>query len=516
MLGPGSRIHLVGIGGYGMSAIAKVLLEMGVCVTGSDVAESDVTAKLKELGARIHVGHDRGLVDGADLVVHSTAIPPDNPELVEARSRGITTIHRSEMLAQLFNQKRGIAVAGAHGKTTTTSMIALCLLEAGFDPTVLVGGEVPSLNGGAHYGAGDYLVAEADESDRSFLRYRPHLAVVTNIEADHLEYYEGKLEKLVATFEEFLDNIKPDGKAILCLDDPRVAAIRERLDLPVISYGLSASGVDYTASEIELHEHGSNFVCHYREGVLGEVRLAVPGRHNVLNALAAIAAAGEVGADFAAVCRALASFGGAKRRFQLVGNVAGVLVVDDYAHHPTEISATIRAAKDGWPGRRVIAVFQPQRYTRTHFLMNEFSRAFSEADEVILAPIYSPPPEKPIAGVSSERLAELIAAHDAREARLLPTHDAIVDYLITTSRPGDLVLTMGAGDIWKVARSLVERLGGESGRPEGRIGHLGQAEQNKDQGAAEPKNQTGRSDATPGILRAAGSIKEAFGLQATS
>ncbi len=458
VLGPGSRIHLIGIGGYGMSAIAKVLLEMGVTVTGSDVAETEAVAKLRQLGAKVHIGHEKSLVEGADLVVHSTAIPADNEELAEAKNGGITAIHRSEMLAQLFNQRKGIAVAGAHGKTTTTSMIGVCLLEAGLDPTILVGGEVPSLNGGAHYGTGEHLVAEADESDRSFLRYRPHLALVTNIEADHLEYYEGKLEKLVATFAEFLANVKPDGKIILCMDDPRLATLREPLDVPVITYGLITPGVDYGASEIELHEHGSSFVCHYKDSILGEVRLAVPGRHNVLNALGAIAASQEAGAGFDAIRRALEGFGGAKRRFQLVGEAAGVLIVDDYAHHPTEIDATIRAAKDGWPGRRVIAVFQPQRYTRTHFLMNEFSRAFSQADEVIIAPIYSPPPEKPIPGVSSERLVELITEYDRREAKLLPTHEAIVNHLAGTCRPGDLVLTMGAGDIWKVARALAQEL----------------------------------------------------------
>lgn len=452
----GERVHLVGIGGSGMSPIAKVLLEMGVKVSGSDLRESEVTRKLEAMGAKIYTGHNASNIDGADLMVVSTAIDEANPELKAARERHMPVLHRSEVLARLLSERYGIAVAGAHGKTTVTSMISLVLERSGKDPTVVIGGEVADLGGSAKFGRGPYLVAEADESDRSFLRYRPRITVVTNIEADHLEYYEGTLTKLILAYQEFLENLSPDGTAVLGVDDENVRSIIPAVQRRVITYGLDREA-GFTARNIRLEERGSEFEAVYHGKPLGVLKLQVPGRHNVANALATLAVCQEVGLPFSDVQKHIVGFHGAKRRFQLIGDVGGVMVIDDYAHHPTEIRATIKAAKDGWK-RPVIAVFQPHRYTRTHFLMEEFGKAFGEADEVIIAGIYSPPPEKPIPGVSAERIVELIQANGAQNVRLIAEKGDILEYLARRVQPGDMVLTMGAGDIWQVAKALAERL----------------------------------------------------------
>jgi UDP-N-acetylmuramate--alanine ligase len=448
---------MIGIGGSGMSPIAKVLLEMGHRVTGSDLKSSTTVQNLGAMGAHIYQGHRAEHVRGAELVVISTAIADSNPELVAARELGIPVIHRSDMLAALLNERHGIAVAGAHGKTTVTSMISLVLERAGLDPTVVIGGELNDIGGSAKYGKGPYVVAEADESDRSFLRYRPQTAVVTTIEADHLEYYDGTLDKLIATFEEFLENLPPAGLAVLGIDDERVREIRGRLNRRTVTYGLEHEA-DYTARSVTLAERGSTFTVYHRGARLGEVELVVPGRHNVANALATLAVAAEAGIPFEVAREHLARFHGAKRRFQFIGEEAGVTVVDDYAHHPTEIRATLRAAREGWPERRIVAVFQPHRYTRTHFLMDDFGQAFGHADLVVLGRIYSPPPEKPIPGVTAERLARLIEADLKRPVALIEDNRDIVNYLARTVRPGDMVITMGAGDIWMVAEELVGRL----------------------------------------------------------
>ncbi len=450
------RVHLVGIGGSGMSPIAKVLLEMGVKVSGSDLKESEVTKRLESMGARVYIGHNASNIDEADLMVVSTAIDEANPELKAARERHIPVLHRSEMLARLMNERYGIAVAGAHGKTTVTSMISLVLERAGKDPTVVIGGEVADLGGSAKFGRGRFLVAEADESDRSFLRYHPKITVVTNIEADHLEYYEGTLTKLILAYQEFLENLSPDGVAVLGVDDENVRSIIPAVQRRVITYGLDREA-DFTARNVKLHERGSEFEAVYQGESLGVLKLQVPGRHNVANALATLAVCREAGVSVEEVRDHIVGFHGAKRRFQLIGDVGGVMVIDDYAHHPTEIKATIKAAKDGWK-RPVIAVFQPHRYTRTHFLMEEFGKAFGQADEVIIAGIYSPPPEKPIPGVSAERMVELIRANGGRNVKLIGEKNDIVEYLAQRVKPGDMVLTMGAGDIWQVAGKLAERL----------------------------------------------------------
>ncbi|MGE5576908.1 MAG: UDP-N-acetylmuramate--L-alanine ligase [Syntrophothermus sp.] len=452
----GKRVHLVGIGGSGMSPIAKVLLEMGVKVSGSDLKESEVTKRLESMGARVYIGHNASNIDEADLMVVSTAIDEANPELKAARERHMPVLHRSEMLARLMNERYGIAVAGAHGKTTVTSMISLVLERAGKDPTVVIGGEVADLGGSAKFGRGRFLVAEADESDRSFLRYHPKITVVTNIEADHLEYYEGTLTKLILAYQEFLENLSPDGVAVLGVDDENVRSIIPAVQRRVITYGLDREA-DFTARNVKLHERGSEFEAVYQGESLGVLKLQVPGLHNVANALATLAVCREAGVSVEEVRDHIVGFHGAKRRFQLIGDVGGVMVIDDYAHHPTEIKATIKAAKDGWK-RPVIAVFQPHRYTRTHFLMEEFGKAFGQADEVIIAGIYSPPPEKPIPGVSAERMVELIRANGGRNVKLIGEKNDIVEYLAQRAKPGDMVLTMGAGDIWQVAGKLAERL----------------------------------------------------------
>ncbi|MFD1957661.1 UDP-N-acetylmuramate--L-alanine ligase [Paenibacillus thailandensis] len=452
------HIHFIGIGGYGMSAIARVMLEKGYTVTGSDVARQELTEKLAAKGARIYIGHEAGHVKGADLVVYSTALSKDNVERVAAEELHIPTIHRSQMLARIMNAGKGVAVAGAHGKTTTSSMIALVMEALGSDPTYIIGGEIVNVGTNAKAGKGEYVVAEADESDGSFLHYYPQIAIVTNIEPDHLENYDGDFAKLKEAYVQFLKQVKPDGKAIICADDetirelvPRLSDMKERL----VTYGIGDEA-DYTATDIALGDRQVSFTMNQNGNTLGRVSLSVPGRHNVYNAMATIITCLEAGLPFESVAQAIQGFRGAKRRFQVLGECNDILVVDDYAHHPTEIQATISAAKV--TGKRIIAVFQPQRYTRTYFLLEQFSRAFPEADEVIITDIYSPAGEKRIEGVSSQRLVELIRSNSNASAEYVPTKEEVLARLTATVKPGDLVITMGAGDIWKVADALAKSL----------------------------------------------------------
>lgn len=460
-------MHFIGIGGYGMSGLALVLLKTGYTVTGSDARYNERIARLERAGATVWIGHDPAHVVKADLVVYTTDLPADNPELLAARQAGIRVLHRSEVLAVFINRQAGIAVTGTHGKTTTTSMVALILTAAGLDPTAIIGGDLDAFGGNARVGQGPHVVAEADESDGSFLRYFPSLAVVTNLEPEHLEHYDHQFDNVLAAFRQFLGQVKGDGVVVACADDANVLALaRELLGRPgaprVLFYGLGA-GAAWTARDIRPLVGGSTFVALRGGQPLGEVRLAVPGRHNVLNALAAMAAADALGVGFADMVRALAGFRGAKRRFQVVGEAGGVTVVDDYAHHPTEIRATLAAAREalaarGGPGR-VLAVFQPQRYTRTANLMAEFTACFGDADVLVLTEIYSPAGEKPIPGVSSAVLAAGIAAREGRPVHLLSDKDEIVRFLLAQVQPGDVVLTMGAGDIWQVARDFARCLG---------------------------------------------------------
>jgi UDP-N-acetylmuramate--alanine ligase len=455
------HVHFIGIGGYGMSAIARVLLEMGFRVTGSDVARQELTEKLEAKGAKVFIGHDAKNVNGADLVVYSGALPKDNVEMVAAAELNIPVIHRAQMLARLMNAKKGIAVAGAHGKTTTSSMIALVMEQSGADPTYIIGGEIMNIGSNAKAGKGDYVVAEADESDGSFLQYHPALAVVTNIEADHLENYDGDFGKLKNAYSAFLRQIKPGGKAVVCLDDAYVRELLPGVEVDKIAYGIDSPDADFRAEDIVLGDRKSSFTVTRRGETLGRLQLSIPGRHNVLNALATLIVSLEAGLTFDQVAAAIKEFRGAKRRFQVLCETDNILVIDDYAHHPTEIQATIQAAKA--TGKRIIAVFQPQRYTRTFFLLEAFSKAFHDADEVILTDIYSPTGEKRIEGVSSRKLAEMIRENSNERVTYIPDQQETLQHLINTVRPGDLVLTMGAGDIWKTAHALARHLESRTG-----------------------------------------------------
>lgn len=447
------HIHFIGIGGYGMSAIARVLLEMGYKITGSDVAEQSLTQRLVEGGAVIHYGHKAEYVEGADTVVYSTALPEDNVERVEALRLGIPTIHRSQMLARLLNERQGIAVAGAHGKTTTSSMTALAMEECGTDPTYIIGGEIVGFGTNAKAGKSEFVVAEADESDGTFLQYHPYISIVTNIEADHLENYDGSFEKIKEAYVQFLNQTREDGCAIVCADDENLRELMPKLNCKLVTYGIGEEA-DYRISDIELGDRRASFTVSAEGKELGRVDLFVPGTYNVYNATAALIACMKSGIPFEEAAVGLSKFNGAKRRFQVLADTAGVLVVDDYAHHPTEIEATLRAAKS--TGKRIVAVFQPQRYTRTFFLLDAFSRAFSDADEAIIVDIYSPAGEQPIEGVHSSSLTQLIRENSNPNARYLATQEEVLDDLSERIADGDLVITMGAGDIWKVSHKLAE------------------------------------------------------------
>ncbi|WP_172195149.1 UDP-N-acetylmuramate--L-alanine ligase [Saccharibacillus qingshengii] len=447
------HIHFIGIGGYGMSAIARVLLEMGYKITGSDVAEQSLTKKLVDGGAEIHYGHQAEYVQGADTVVYSTALPEDNVERVEAQRLGIPTLHRSQMLARLLNERKGIAVAGAHGKTTTSSMTALAMEECGTDPTYIIGGEIVGFGTNAKAGKSEYVVAEADESDGTFLQYHPYISIVTNIEADHLENYEGSFEKIKEAYVQFLNQTREEGCAIVCGDDENLRELMPQLSCKLVTYGMGEDA-DYRISEIELGDRRSSFTVSTEGRELGRVNLFVPGKYNVYNATAALIACIKSGIPFEEAAEGLSKFNGAKRRFQVLADTAGALVVDDYAHHPTEIEATLRAAKS--TGKRIVAVFQPQRYTRTFFLLDAFSRAFADADEAIIVDIYSPAGEEPIEGVHSSSLTELIRQNSNPNARYLATKEEVLEDLTGRIGDGDLVITMGAGDIWKVSHAFAE------------------------------------------------------------
>ncbi len=449
------HVHFIGIGGYGMSAIAKVMLEMGYRISGSDLAQQELTEKLKAKGAQVYIGHQAQNVSGADLVVYSTALSKDNVEIQAAEDLKIPIIHRSQMLARLMNERKGIAVAGAHGKTTTSSMIALVMETCGLDPTYIIGGEIMNVGSNAKAGKGEFVVAEADESDGTFLQYHPTLALVNNIEADHLENYNGDFENLKKAYAQFLSQVRPGGKAVVCRDDAFLSEMIPQIQSDVITYGIH-NEADYIASDITLGDRKVTFTVHYQGAKLGEISLSVPGKHNVYNALATLITCLEAGLSFDQIAEAIQEFRGAKRRFQVLGEVQNILVIDDYAHHPTEIQATISAAKA--TGKRIVAVFQPQRYTRTYYLFEQFSRSFEEADEVIITDIYSPAGEKRIEGVDSAKLVELIRKNSNPNVQHIPTRDEVLEYLIQHVKPGDLVLTMGAGDIWKAADGLAKAL----------------------------------------------------------
>lgn len=450
-----NRIHFVGIGGAGMSAIAKVLLAKGYAVSGSDIAKSETIHRLQQLGAKIIIGHDAANIDGAEAIVVSTAIAGSNPEIAAAKAQGLPIYHRSEMVAALMDERRGIAVAGAHGKTTTTSMIALMLEKTDLDPTIIIGGDIDYLNGNAKLGAGEWLVAEADESDASFLKLNPEVAVVTNIENDHMDHY-GTMDNILAAFTAFLGKLPADsGLAVLCIDNHYVRDIAPLCGRKYISYALNGDA-DYTAADIESRGTTTSYLVRHRGRPLGRVEINVPGRHNVANSLAAVVVGLHAGLTFEQVAAGLGHFQGVKRRFQTKGRVGGVWVVDDYAHHPTEIATTLQAARDVNP-KRLICVFQPHRYTRTKFLRQEFGGAFTRADLLILTDVYSAG-EAPIPGISGETLKEEVERQTDKPVTYIADKANIARYLAEIVEPGDLVMTMGAGNIYLSGEELVDRL----------------------------------------------------------
>lgn len=456
-----NRIHFVGIGGVGMGGIAEVLLNLGYAVQGSDLNEGAVTRRLQSLGATIMLGHDAAHIEEADVVVVSSAIPVNNPEITAAQERRIPVVRRAEMLGELMRFRHAIAVAGTHGKTTTTSLIASVLAEGGEDPTFVIGGQLISAGSNARLGAGKYLVAEADESDASFIHLQPMMAVVTNVDADHLESYNGDFEQLKRGFIEFLYNLPFYGLVVLCGDDAGACELIPHITRSVMTYGTS-EGVDIRAVNIRSERMTTFFdvISDHHETLTVELNL--PGVHNVRNALAAIAIARELDIPDQASARALREFAGIGRRFQVYGDipVAGgtVLMVDDYGHHPTEVEATIEAARKGWPERRLVVVFQPHRYTRTRDLLDDFARVLSAVDVLLLTEVY-PAGEPPIAGADGRALARSIRTRGQIEPVFISDPDNLPTVLTGLLQPGDLLLTLGAGSIGAMAARLPQQIG---------------------------------------------------------
>lgn len=450
-------IHFVGIGGIGMSGIAEVLLNLGYEVSGSDLYESQTTQRLQSMGARIVIGHrEANLESDPSVVVISSAVKFSNPEVLEARKRTIPVIPRAEMLAELMRMKYGVAVAGSHGKTTTTSMIATVLSAAGLDPTMVIGGRVKSLGSNARLGQGEYLVAEADESDGTFLLLTPTIALVTNIDREHLEFHQS-MDRLKESFLDFINKVPFYGQAVLCLDDPHVRSLLPKVKKRYVTYGLSPEADFYAR---DLQANGMEIkctVCH-QSRTLGEMRLHMPGRHNVTNALSAVAIGQELGIPFERISESLEAFMGIHRRFEIKGEPGNIMVIDDYGHHPTEIRATLSAIRDGW-SRPLTVIFQPHRYSRTRDLFEEFVTAFDGVDRLIITEIY-PAGEEEIPGVRSELLYRAIKRRTHMEIQIVPNKDDIVKELLPKLKAGDMVLTLGAGDIYKVGEALVESLHG--------------------------------------------------------
>lgn len=452
------HIHLVGIGGSGMSGIAEVLLTMGYKVSGSDLQASETTRRLEELGGKIAIGHHEANIGEAQVVVISSAVAATNPEVLAAKAKQVPVIPRAEMLAELMRLKFGVAIAGAHGKTTTTSMVANVLASGGLDPTMVIGGKVNALGSHARLGRGELLVAEADESDGSFLRLSPTVVAVTNLDREHLDHY-GSMEKIYDSFLEFINKIPFYGLAVLCSDDERLRALFQRIVKRYHTYGLQETpGVvpDFRATDIVLKQWGAEFRAHFRGKNLGPFRLAVPGMHNVSNALVAIAIGVELDVPVDLIRKGLAAFTGVERRFHLRGEANDIMVVDDYGHHPTEVKATLAAAKQGWD-RRLVVLFQPHRYSRTRDLIEEFTHAFDQADLLFMTDIYAAG-EAPIPGVSGAVLADRIKAAGHQGVTFVEKKETLPDQVLPHLQPGDLVVTLGAGDIWKAGTGLLARL----------------------------------------------------------
>lgn len=447
------RIHFVGIGGIGMSGIAEVLLNLGYEISGSDIAPSDTTGRLDDLGVAIHTGHAAKNIGNADVVVTSTAIRPENEEVIEAHRKNIPVIPRAEMLAELLKMKFSIAVSGSHGKTTTTSMVAAVLAHGGLDPTMVIGGKLASIGGNAKLGDGEVIVAEADESDGSFLTLNPCIAVITNIDKEHLDYYRN-LKDIREAFLKFANIVPFYGATVLCVDDLNVRKIIPRIKRRFITYGI-ARDADYRVKDITFSGGSSIFSLYERNILLGTVKLRVPGTFNVYNSLAAVAAARELNIPFPVIKEGLRNFSGVHRRLEVKGKKNDVTVVDDYGHHPTEIKATLSAVRQIWSGR-IIVVFQPHRYTRTQTLFHEFLTAFYHADILIITDIYAAS-EAPVPGVTAEKLCQEIKKSSKKDVRHFSNFDDIVDYLLRTARPSDVILTQGAGNVWTIGEKFLKR-----------------------------------------------------------
>jgi UDP-N-acetylmuramate--alanine ligase len=451
------HIHFVGIGGIGMSGIAELLLNLGYRVTGSDLRESETTQRLTRLGGTVFQGHESAQVTGADVVVTSSAVGAENPEVIQARQAGIPVIPRAEMLSELMRLKYSIAVAGSHGKTTTTSIIAAILAAGGLDPTVVIGGKLRSIGTNAFLGQGEFIVAEADESDGSFLKMSPTIAVVTNIDREHLNYYTD-LAAVQESFLRFLDRIPFYGRSVLCLDDEPVQALIPHIQKPFVTYGMSTQA-DFQARHVTCKGLTSRFQVICRGASLGDISLNLPGQHNVYNALASIAVGMELEIPFEVMHRALETLAGVQRRMEVKGECDGILVVDDYGHHPTEIKATLLAARESWPDRRKVVVFQPHRHSRTASLFEDFTRAFYHSDVLVLLPIYSAG-EVAVEGIDSPALCDGIRAHGHRETQFAADEEAALALLKEALRPNDLLLTLGAGDVWRIGVRLLDELVG--------------------------------------------------------
>lgn len=447
------HIHFVGIGGIGMSGIAELLINLGYKVSGSDLNRSATTKNLSDLGGTIYLGHKGEWVGDADVVVTSSAIPYTNPEVVAAHDKGIPVIQRAEMLAELMRLKKfGIAIAGSHGKTSTTSMVSWILASAGLDPTIVVGGKVDSLGGNAKLGEGEFLVAEADESDGSFLKLSPVLEVITNIDLEHLDYYRD-INHIKSAFLQFIDKIPFYGAAIVCLDDKNIVSILPQIKRRIITYGLT-SQADLHAEKVTFESGRVCFVVKKGDETLGEVSLAPPGKHNVYNALAAICVAMELEIPFEKITEALGTFAGVQRRMQSKGTLQEVTVVDDYGHHPTEILATLSAIREAWPEKRLVVLFQPHRYSRTKALFEDFQTAFHQANVLVMTEVYAAS-EEPIQGISGEILLDEIKVHGQRHTYYLPDVTTMANDLLPLLQKNDLVLTLGAGNIVNVGEELL-------------------------------------------------------------
>ncbi len=449
------HIHFVGIGGIGMSGIAELLLNLGYTVSGSDLKSTDIIRRLKGFGGKIFKGHMEDQIAGADVVVTSSAVSADNPEVVAAEKASIPVIPRAEMLAELMRLKYSVAIAGAHGKTSTTSIVAAVMEKGGLDPTVVIGGKLKSIGSNARLGQGEYIVAEADESDGSFLKMSPTIAVVTNIDREHLDFYTD-LDAIKNAFLSFIDRIPFYGLAVLCLDNESLQDLIPKIKRRLTTYGMSIQA-DFQAKEVVLDGFKSMFNIYHFERNLGKVVLNLPGIHNVYNALAGVVVGMELGITFDKIRQGLETVEGVQRRLEIKGEARGVIVVDDYGHHPTEIKLTLQTVKEIWPGRRIVVAFQPHRYTRINALFDDFTRAFYQSDVLVVLPIYSAG-EKSIEGIDGHGLCEAIRAHGHREVVFSEGSEATILYLQENLKKGDILLTLGAGDVWKVGEEALKKM----------------------------------------------------------